>query len=221
MMGRTSLLASARALAPRTTPRSVNMMQRRNAGGQPSYNEPTGTFNSLTQDTCLAKRYAAAMRQGANTQPPPPGTKRVKEAWEPIWYYGLYGGMAAFAVLLYFKPDRRYVATLTQRSDMGDARSGEAPGRIRCRLALQAVGELELPERCVEIDSSLLYISSACQVTCSCDTEGTRRCTYARTAASVGASVANSDFDGACSVIWARISGPLLTATKSRHVHAA
>lgn len=43
------------------------------------------------------------------TQPPAPGTKREKAAWEPFWYWGFYGGMAAFAALLYFKPDRRYV----------------------------------------------------------------------------------------------------------------
>lgn len=43
----------------------------------------------------------------ALTQPPAPGEKRQKAAWEPIWYWGFYGGMAAFAVLLYYKPDKR------------------------------------------------------------------------------------------------------------------
>ncbi|WFD02868.1 hypothetical protein MOBT1_001555 [Malassezia obtusa] len=39
-------------------------------------------------------------------KPPAPGEKRQKAAWEPIWYWGFYGGMAAFAVLLYYKPDK-------------------------------------------------------------------------------------------------------------------
>ncbi|KAJ7070964.1 ESSS subunit of NADH:ubiquinone oxidoreductase-domain-containing protein [Mycena amicta] len=37
--------------------------------------------------------------------PPPPGHRRIKEPWENIWYWGMYGSMAVGAVLLYFKPD--------------------------------------------------------------------------------------------------------------------
>lgn len=45
-------------------------------------------------------------------QPPPPGQKRKKEDWENVWYYGMYGGMALAAVLLYYKPDTRYVSEI-------------------------------------------------------------------------------------------------------------
>ena len=44
-----------------------------------------------------------------NTQPLPSGQKRVKEDWENIWYFGMFGGMGLAAVLLYYKPDTRYV----------------------------------------------------------------------------------------------------------------
>ena len=36
------------------------------------------------------------------------GQKRKWEWWEPIWYFGMYGGMALAALGLYFKPDTRY-----------------------------------------------------------------------------------------------------------------
>lgn len=45
-----------------------------------------------------------------SVQPPPPGQKRKKEDWENVWYYGMYGGMALAAVLLYYQPDTRYVS---------------------------------------------------------------------------------------------------------------
>jgi hypothetical protein len=37
------------------------------------------------------------------------GQKRVKEDWENIYYYGFGGGMLLGAVLIYYKPDTRYV----------------------------------------------------------------------------------------------------------------
>ncbi|WFD45636.1 hypothetical protein GLX27_000258 [Malassezia furfur] len=51
--------------------------------------------------TSLVKRWVARL-----TQPPAPGQKREKAAWERLWYWGFYGGMAAFGVLLYYKPDK-------------------------------------------------------------------------------------------------------------------
>jgi hypothetical protein len=33
----------------------------------------------------------------------------VKEDWENIWYIGMFGTMAFAAVMLYYKPDTRYV----------------------------------------------------------------------------------------------------------------
>ncbi|WFD42680.1 hypothetical protein MPSI1_001328 [Malassezia psittaci] len=83
MIGRVSTLRSLRTVAPR--PASLGV-QRRYAGGQPSYNEPSGYL--------------------FGEKPPADGQKREKAAWEPIWYWGFYGGMAAFAVLLYYKPDK-------------------------------------------------------------------------------------------------------------------
>lgn len=46
------------------------------------------------------------------SQPPAPGQKRVKEDWENIWYFGMFGSIGLAAVLLYYKPDTRCAATL-------------------------------------------------------------------------------------------------------------
>ncbi|XP_006454394.1 Ndufb11 subunit of NADH dehydrogenase 1 beta subcomplex [Agaricus bisporus var. bisporus H97] len=51
----------------------------------PQYNEPSGYL--------------------FGEKPPPPGQKRVKEDWENIWYWGMFGSMAFAAVMLYYKPD--------------------------------------------------------------------------------------------------------------------
>ncbi|KAF7306987.1 hypothetical protein MIND_00491500 [Mycena indigotica] len=53
--------------------------------GAPQYNEPTGLL--------------------FGEKPPPPGHRRIKEPWENLWYWGMYGSMGVGAVLLYFKPD--------------------------------------------------------------------------------------------------------------------
>lgn len=91
------------------------------SGHGPSYNEPSGMYGALShQATCLAKRCVSPYHL---RQPPAPGTKRVKDAWENIWYWGMYGGVAAFAVVMYFKPDRRYVLHLAHCS----VRSWAAP----------------------------------------------------------------------------------------------
>lgn len=57
----------------------------RHSSHGPSYNAPTGKLFGETA--------------------PLPGQTRVKEEWEDIYYYGLGGGMALAAVLLYYKPD--------------------------------------------------------------------------------------------------------------------
>ncbi|TFK91704.1 hypothetical protein K466DRAFT_482280 [Polyporus arcularius HHB13444] len=54
-------------------------------GHGPQYNEPTGYLFS--------------------EKPLPAGQKRKKEAWENVWYVGMYGTMAVATVLLYYKPD--------------------------------------------------------------------------------------------------------------------
>ncbi|KAJ7925857.1 Ndufb11, NADH dehydrogenase 1 beta subcomplex subunit [Mycena leptocephala] len=51
----------------------------------PQFNEPTGLL--------------------FGEKPPPPGQRRIKEPWETLWYYGMYGTMVIGAMLLYFKPD--------------------------------------------------------------------------------------------------------------------
>jgi len=51
----------------------------------PHFNEPTGML--------------------FGEKPPPPGFRRIKQPWENIWYYGMYGTMLIGGVLLYFKPD--------------------------------------------------------------------------------------------------------------------
>ncbi|WFD25622.1 hypothetical protein MNAN1_000585 [Malassezia nana] len=86
MLGRASSMMPVRAMtrvAARTAPR---VQQRYASGHGPSYNEPSGYL--------------------FGEKPPAPGTKRVKDAWENIWYWGMYGGVAVFAVVMYFKPDR-------------------------------------------------------------------------------------------------------------------
>lgn len=47
-------------------------------------------------------------------QPPPPGQKRKREDWELLWYGGMFGGMLFGGVLLYYKPDSRYVVNVDQ-----------------------------------------------------------------------------------------------------------
>ena len=41
------------------------------------------------------------------SQPPAAGKKRAKEDWEDLWTYGMFGGMAFGAVLLWYKPDTK------------------------------------------------------------------------------------------------------------------
>ncbi|KAF5390172.1 hypothetical protein D9757_002865 [Collybiopsis confluens] len=53
--------------------------------GAPQFNEPSGWL--------------------FGEKPLPPGQKRVKESWENIWYFGMFGSMAFAMVMLYYKPD--------------------------------------------------------------------------------------------------------------------
>lgn len=69
------------------------------SGHGPSYNEPSGA-SKLTRISVWRKGTTCA-----NPQPPAPGTKRVKDSWEDLWYYGFYGSIIAAGVLYYFKPD--------------------------------------------------------------------------------------------------------------------
>lgn len=76
--------ASLRVLGRASSSRKVTG-RRYASHGAPHYNEPSGYLFS--------------------EKPLPPGQKRVKEDWENVWYIGMFGGMGAVGVLLYYKPD--------------------------------------------------------------------------------------------------------------------
>ncbi|KAJ7169953.1 Ndufb11, NADH dehydrogenase 1 beta subcomplex subunit [Mycena filopes] len=56
----------------------------------PGYNEPTGLL---------------FRREGAPSPLDIGPDRRIKEPWESLWYYGMYGTMVVGFVLFYFKPD--------------------------------------------------------------------------------------------------------------------
>ena len=75
-------------------------------------------------------------------QAPTAGKKRAKEDWEDIWTYGFIGGMVLGGVLLFYKPDTRWVSGLApsrnwilmpcfafQHTDVGHVGGKEAIGR--------------------------------------------------------------------------------------------
>ncbi|KAF5374775.1 hypothetical protein D9758_000213 [Tetrapyrgos nigripes] len=65
--------------------RNGTIQSKRLASGSPHFNEPSGLL--------------------FGEKPLPPGQKRVKEGWENIWYFGMFGSMGFAAVMLYYKPD--------------------------------------------------------------------------------------------------------------------
>ncbi|KAK9679260.1 hypothetical protein K7432_016345 [Basidiobolus ranarum] len=72
------------------SPLRNNVRARLTRGGHgPQYNEPGGYL--------------------FNEKPLAAGQKRVKEDWEDIWYFGMYGGFLFAAVGLYYKPDSSFV----------------------------------------------------------------------------------------------------------------
>nr|XP_018263196.1 uncharacterized protein I303_04689 [Kwoniella dejecticola CBS 10117]OBR85354.1 hypothetical protein I303_04689 [Kwoniella dejecticola CBS 10117] len=77
---------------PITASSSRSAVSRRYASHGPSYNPPSG--------------YLFGER-------PPKDGKRVKESWENIYYVGMFGGMALAAVIIAYKPDTRYVVSIT------------------------------------------------------------------------------------------------------------
>ncbi|GHJ89984.1 hypothetical protein NliqN6_6386 [Naganishia liquefaciens] len=79
------MLRSATSIA-RPLRSAANTTARRGyASHGPSYNAPSGYI--------------------FGEKPPPAGQKRVKEDWENIWYFGIFGGMAFAALILTYKPD--------------------------------------------------------------------------------------------------------------------
>ncbi|KAH0838357.1 ESSS subunit of NADH:ubiquinone oxidoreductase-domain-containing protein [Lanmaoa asiatica] len=71
--------------------------------GAPHYNEPTGWL--FGEKVMSFHSHAVPQLNPHTFQPLPPGQKRVKEDWENIWYFGMFGSMALAAILLYYKPD--------------------------------------------------------------------------------------------------------------------
>ncbi|CDO76643.1 hypothetical protein BN946_scf184868.g57 [Trametes cinnabarina] len=76
-------------------------------GSGPHYNEPTGYL--------------------FGEKPLPPGQKRKKEAWENVWYVGMYGSMLLAAVLLYYKPDTSINSWALQEAKARMEARGEKP----------------------------------------------------------------------------------------------
>jgi len=76
--------------------------------GDPQFNEPSGYLfgEKVRLDESLASRNRSNLLY---VKPLPPGQKRVKEDWENVWYFGMFGTMVFAAVLLYYKPDTRCV----------------------------------------------------------------------------------------------------------------
>ncbi|KAF9910747.1 hypothetical protein BX616_010791 [Lobosporangium transversale] len=64
-----------------------SVAQLRRGGGHEGYNLPTGYL--------------------FNEKPLPLGTKRVKEDWENLYFYGFMGSMVLGTVLVYYKPDTK------------------------------------------------------------------------------------------------------------------
>ena len=75
--------------------------------GAPHYNEPSGYLFGEK-----VKTDVSVLSSSSNdvSQPPAPGQKRVKEDWENIWYIGMYGSIGLASLLLYYKPDTRWVS---------------------------------------------------------------------------------------------------------------
>ncbi|KAI1313073.1 hypothetical protein EDD11_002710 [Mortierella claussenii] len=67
------------------TPFRNAVQLRRGGGHHEGYNQPTGYL--------------------FGEKPLAPGTKRVKEDWENLFFYGFFGCMAFGAAVLYYKPD--------------------------------------------------------------------------------------------------------------------
>jgi len=100
---------SLRALQVRA-PRCITV--RRYASNEaPQYNEPSGWL--FGEKVCQYVLVLDVSCYLSSIKPPPPGQKRVREEWELIWYFGMFGTMALAGVLHYYKPDTRCVVTNT------------------------------------------------------------------------------------------------------------
>jgi len=77
--------------------------------GAPQFNEPSGYLFGEKVRSGESLLHWENQSDLLYVKPLPPGQKRVKEDWENVWYWGMFGTMAFAAVLLYYKPDTRCV----------------------------------------------------------------------------------------------------------------
>ncbi|GAA5874916.1 hypothetical protein JCM5296_003871 [Sporobolomyces johnsonii] len=109
-----SLLRAAlgRRALPTTLPSAslARASQRRAASGV-HYNEPSGYL--------------------FGEKPPAPGKKRVRQDWESIYYWGMFGGMAVGGVLIFYKPDTSIEGWARQQAKEKMAAAGETPSYER------------------------------------------------------------------------------------------
>ncbi|KAJ1651757.1 hypothetical protein IWQ61_007758 [Dispira simplex] len=61
--------------------------------------------SALLRRAGIAQEYNRPSGWLFGEKPLKPGQKRKWEPWEPIWYFGYWGGMFLFGVALYYKPD--------------------------------------------------------------------------------------------------------------------
>ena len=66
----------------------------------------------------------------------------MKEDWENIWYFGMFGSIGLAALLLYYKPDTRYapVSLAPRPSDTG-TRSIQGWALKEAKARMDARGE--------------------------------------------------------------------------------
>ncbi|GAA5926967.1 uncharacterized protein JCM15063_000420 [Sporobolomyces koalae] len=87
--------------------RLVQVQQRRQGSSGAAFNEPTGYL--------------------FGEKPPAPGKKRVREDWESIYYWGMFGGMTLGGVLIYYKPDTSIEGWARKQAQEKLAAAGQTP----------------------------------------------------------------------------------------------
>ncbi|KAL8278670.1 hypothetical protein RQP46_008962 [Phenoliferia psychrophenolica] len=108
------MLAALRPVA-RTIPSRSALVARHSSHG-PNYNAPTGHLFGEQ----VGNSFVLGARQ-----------KRVKQDWENIYYYGMGGGMALGAVLIYYKPDTSLEGWARKEAEARMAGKGETPTYVK------------------------------------------------------------------------------------------
>ncbi|GAA5970091.1 hypothetical protein JCM3765_006099 [Sporobolomyces pararoseus] len=102
-----SLLRSALQRSAPVLRSNALVSQRRMGSGGAAFNEPTGYL--------------------FGEKPPAPGKKRVREDWESIYYWGMFGGMTLGAVLIYYKPDTSIEGWARKQAQEKLEKAGQTP----------------------------------------------------------------------------------------------